>query len=50
MDRPDIATTSAWAELLDVARPPHLRELFADDPGRAARYVITAGDLRIDYS
>ncbi len=27
-----------------------LAELFANDPGRAERYVITAGDLRIDYS
>ena len=29
---------------------PPLSELFADDPGRAERYVVTAGDLRIDYS
>ncbi len=27
-----------------------LTELFAHDPGRADRYVITAGDLRIDFS
>ncbi len=27
-----------------------LGELFAADPARAERYVITAGDLRIDYS
>mgnify|MGYP006177261169 CR=1 FL=1 len=27
-----------------------LAELFASDPGRAARYVVVAGDLRIDYS
>jgi len=27
-----------------------LTELFAHDPGRAERYVVTAGDLRIDYS
>jgi len=46
----DIATTTAWADLLDVPRPPHLRELFAGDPGRAARYLIHVGDLRIDYS
>jgi len=50
MDGPDITTTAAWADLLDVARPPHLRQLFADDPGRAQRYLLTAGDLRIDYS
>jgi glucose-6-phosphate isomerase len=29
---------------------PTLNELFDTDPGRAARYVVTAGDLRIDYS
>src|SRR3954453_15137509 len=46
----DIATSGAWADLLDVPRPPHLRELFAGDPGRAARYLIEVGDLRIDYS
>jgi glucose-6-phosphate isomerase len=50
MDRPDITTTPAWAALLDVPRPPHLRELFATDPGRAERYCIEVGDLRIDYS
>ena len=27
-----------------------LAELFAGDPGRAQRYVVMAGDLRIDYS
>ncbi len=29
---------------------PPLSDLFADDPGRAERYVVEAGDLRIDYS
>ncbi len=29
---------------------PHLSTLFADDPGRSARYVVHVGDLRIDYS
>ena len=28
----------------------HLGELFAADPGRAERYLINVGDLRIDYS
>ncbi len=46
----DIATTAAWADLLDVPRPPHLRELFAADPARAERYLIEVGDLRIDYA
>jgi glucose-6-phosphate isomerase len=36
--------------LAEVPRPPHLRELFADDPTRAARYVIEVADLRIDWS
>ncbi|NNE13026.1 MAG: glucose-6-phosphate isomerase, partial [Ilumatobacter sp.] len=31
-----------------VDRP--LQALFADDPDRAERYVVDAGDLRIDYS
>ena len=34
------------AELGEV----HLRDLFADDPGRGERYVIEVGDLHIDYS
>ncbi|MFF0140508.1 glucose-6-phosphate isomerase [Streptomyces sp. NPDC005227] len=29
---------------------PHLRDLFAADPGRAERYVVRVGDLHIDYS
>ncbi|MGA1439013.1 MAG: glucose-6-phosphate isomerase [Ilumatobacteraceae bacterium] len=29
---------------------PTLRDLFDADPGRAERYVVTVGDLRIDYS
>ena len=33
-----------------MPRPAHLRELFADDPGRAERYVVDVADLRIDYS
>jgi glucose-6-phosphate isomerase len=49
-DAPEISTSAAWADLLDVARPPHLGELFAADPDRARRYVIEVGDLRIDYS
>ena len=31
-------------------RAAHLTTLFADDPGRAARYVVEVGELRIDYS
>ena len=30
--------------------PPSLRALFDTDPDRATRYVVSAGDLRIDFS
>jgi glucose-6-phosphate isomerase len=46
----DITGTPAWERLLAVPRPPHLRTLFADDPGRAARYTHSVGDLRVDLS
>ncbi|MGW7568998.1 glucose-6-phosphate isomerase [Streptomyces tendae] len=43
-----------WTALADHRKGalphPHLRELFAQDPGRAERYVVRVGDLRIDYS
>ena len=46
----DITTTPEWAALQATPPPAHLRDLFATDPSRAERYVVTAGDLRIDYS
>ena len=46
----DITTTSEWAALLAAPRTPHLRDLFAADPGRAQRFLTQAGDLRIDWS
>ncbi|MFT3855772.1 MAG: glucose-6-phosphate isomerase [Ilumatobacteraceae bacterium] len=46
----DITTTDEWSALLATPRPAPLRELFADDPGRASRYLLTAGDLRVDWS
>ena len=46
----DITTTPAWSALQSTPPPPHLRELFADDPKRDVRYRLQAGDLRIDYS
>jgi glucose-6-phosphate isomerase len=49
----DPTTTPAWAALTDhraAVEPMHLRDLFADDPDRAARHTLTAGDLRIDWS
>ncbi len=47
---PDITTTAAWAALQATSPPPHLRQLFASDPDRAARYTTIAGDLRVDWS
>ncbi|MGW0331928.1 glucose-6-phosphate isomerase, partial [Streptomyces sp. NPDC003011] len=41
-----------WAALEDHRAQWHtrLRDLFATDPGRAERYVVRVGDLRVDYS
>ncbi|MFG3106850.1 glucose-6-phosphate isomerase [Streptomyces tendae] len=43
-----------WTALADHRKGalphPDLRELFDRDPGRAERYVVRVGDLRIDYS
>ena len=36
--------------LAELARPAPIRDLFAEDPGRAERYVLDVADLRIDYS
>ncbi|MGV9560028.1 glucose-6-phosphate isomerase [Streptomyces sp. NPDC003401] len=51
-DTPVLTRRPEWAALEDhsTRRPAHLRELFATDPGRAERYVVHVGDLRIDYS
>ena len=46
----DITATPQWAALLATPPPPHLAELFAADPGRAERYLLEVGDLRIDYA
>jgi glucose-6-phosphate isomerase len=46
----DITTAPEWAALLATARPAPLRDLFAADPGRAARFTFSAADLRIDAS
>ena len=37
-------------DLAGLARPAPLRELLTGDPDRAERYVVTAGDLRVDWS
>ena len=36
--------------LTSTPLPAPLVELFATDPGRADRFTVAAGDLRIDYS
>src|SRR3954453_5298541 len=49
----DITATDEWAALVDHHREVSartLRELFAEDPGRAERLSGTAGDLYLDYS
>ncbi|MFI2436138.1 glucose-6-phosphate isomerase [Streptomyces sp. NPDC018693] len=49
---PALTRRPEWAALADHRAQwhAHLRELFANDPGRAEGYVVRVGDLRIDYS
>ncbi|MET7736038.1 glucose-6-phosphate isomerase [Streptomyces sp. NPDC005402] len=51
-DSPLLTRRPEWTALEDHRgeQHAHLRELFATDPGRAERYVVRVGDLRIDYS
>ncbi|MER6419871.1 glucose-6-phosphate isomerase [Streptomyces sp. NPDC001137] len=51
-DSPKLTRRPEWTALEDhrAQGQPVLRELFAADPGRAERYVVRVGDLRIDYS
>jgi glucose-6-phosphate isomerase len=51
-DSPKLTRRPEWAALEDHRAQwhAHLRKLFAQDPGRAERYVVRVGDLRIDYS
>ncbi|MFD4790926.1 glucose-6-phosphate isomerase [Streptomyces sp. NPDC058459] len=51
-DTPKLTRRPEWTALADhrAGGQPHLRELFATDPGRAERYVVQVGDLHIDYS
>lgn len=49
----DISRSGEWAALKanhEAVAGKHLRELFAEDPGRAERMSVTAGDLYLDYS
>ncbi|MFJ8714164.1 glucose-6-phosphate isomerase [Streptomyces violaceus] len=51
---PELTRRPEWTALedhrTDALPQPDLRELFAADPGRAERYVVRVGDLRVDYS
>ncbi|MBU6529557.1 glucose-6-phosphate isomerase [Streptomyces sp. NPDC057245] len=53
-DTPKLDRRPEWTALADHRKDalprPDLRELFDRDPGRAERYVVRVGDLRIDYS
>ncbi|GAB7105766.1 glucose-6-phosphate isomerase [Streptomyces phaeofaciens JCM 4814] len=51
-ESPLLTRRPEWAALADhrAQWQTHLRELFAADPGRAERYVLRVGDLRVDYS
>ncbi|MGA5898423.1 glucose-6-phosphate isomerase [Streptomyces venetus] len=53
-DSPELTRRPEWTALEDHRKEalpqPDLRDLFAADPGRAERYVVRVGDLRIDYS
>ncbi|MFF1844057.1 glucose-6-phosphate isomerase [Streptomyces sp. NPDC058232] len=53
-DTPELTHRPEWTALEDhraeELRHLRLRDLFAADPGRAERYTVSVGDLRIDYS
>ncbi|WP_188193330.1 glucose-6-phosphate isomerase [Nonomuraea sp. SYSU D8015] len=49
----DITQSQEWAALgkhHEELAGRHLRQLFAEDPGRAERMTVTAGDLYLDYA
>ena len=51
--RPPIDQTPEWRALLDhhaSVRDRHLRDLFAEDPGRAERFAAEGAGLFLDYS
>ncbi len=50
---PGIVDTPEWQELArhyEQLQDVHLRQLFADDPGRGDTMTVEAGDLYLDYS
>src|SRR3954454_23073829 len=49
----DITEAPEWTALAEhqaALAGRHLRELFAEDPGRVERMTVTAADLCLDYS
>jgi glucose-6-phosphate isomerase len=49
----DITGTEEWRSLADhfeAIQDAHIRDLFAQDPDRATRMAVEAGDLYLDYS
>ena len=49
----DITATPEWTEVAQhhaAVAPRHLRDLFADDPGRVEALTATGADLVMDYS
>jgi glucose-6-phosphate isomerase len=52
-EQTDITATPEWTELAQhhaAVAPRHLRELFADDPGRVDALTASAAELVMDYS
>ncbi len=52
-DQTDITATPEWNEVAQhhaAVAPRHLRDLFADDPGRVEALTATGADLVMDYS
>ena len=51
--RPPVTSLPEWSALVARASEigqKHLREFFADDPSRGDRYVMSVGDLHVDYA
>lgn len=48
--RRDITECDHWRQLVDHDPVPTLRELFDREPERVRRWVVDAGDLRVDLS
>jgi glucose-6-phosphate isomerase len=52
-EQTDISATPEWTEIAQhhsAVAPRHLRDLFADDPGRVEALTVSGADLVMDYS